>query len=197
LITAALRRVRWLGLALLVCAVAPPATAQSLNVRVVGDQLHLRGTSLGLIEGQVSEHLKDGRSVRVDVELTILDSPRGTAITQSRQTFTLSFDLWEQRFAVTRAGPPPRSISHLTARDAEAWCLDNMTVPLAALGRFSREAPLWIRVDYRVQDPTPAPNPEDDSTFTLRTLIERLSRRRQDEALGRTLEAGPFRVRQP
>jgi len=193
---AAIRRAGWLVLlALLVWAAARPLAAQSLNVRVVGDLLHVRGTGLGLIEGQVSAHLKDGRPVRVDVELTILDGPRGMTITQSRQTFILSFDLWEQRFAVTRAGTPPRSISHLTARDAEAWCLDNMTVPLTALGRFARESPIWIRVDYRVQDPMPAPNPEDDSSFTLRTLIERLSRRRPDEALGRTLEAGPFRVR--
>lgn len=186
----------WRALLLLAIAAVPlRATAQPLDVRVVGEELHLRGTGtgLGLIEGRIADHLKDGRSVRVDFELTLLEQARGTTITQGRQTFTLSFDLWEQRYAVVRAGTPPRATSHLTARDAEAWCLDNLTVPLTALGRFRRETPFWVRVDYQVQDRAPAPNPEDDSTFTLRTLIDVLSRRRQRDP-ARSLEAGPFRL---
>jgi hypothetical protein len=186
---------RWrLGLFLVVFLTMPlSVAAQSLTVRVVGNAVQLRGSGLGLIQGRVSDHLKDGRSVRVDFELSVLEKSRGSPFTEIRQSFILSFDLWEQRFAVTRAGAPPRSISHLTARDAEAWCLENMTVPLTALGRLAREE-FWIRVVYRVQDRAPAPNPEDDSTFTLRTLIDVLSRRRQDEDSARLLEAGPFRL---
>ncbi len=104
--------------------------------------LQVRGTGLRLIEGVVAEHLKDGRSVRVDFEMTILDKAQGAAITQNRQSFTLSFDLWEQRYAVTRTGAAPRSISHLAARDAEAWCLENLALPLTALGRFARDLPV-------------------------------------------------------
>ena len=183
-------------LALLVFALtaSPLAHAQSLDVRVTGDTLHVRGDGLRLIEGQVADHLKDGRSVRVDFELTILEKLGGGTITQGRQSFILSFDIWEQRFAVTRAGTPPRSISHLTARDTEAWCLENLTIPVAALARLSRDTPFWIRVDYVVQDRAPAPNPEDDSTFTLRRLIDVLSRRRQNQDAGRSLAAGPFRL---
>ena len=178
----------------LACAAAPAiADAQSLTVRAAGDMLQVRGTGLRLIEGVVAEHLKDGRSVRVDFEMTILDkAPQGAAITRNRQSFILSFDLWEQRYAVTRAGATPRSISHLAARDAEAWCLENLSLPLAALGRFARDLPFWVRVEYRVQD-EPPPAADTDSPFTLRTLIEALSRRRADEALARTFEAGPFR----
>jgi hypothetical protein len=168
--------------------------AQSFDVRASADMLQLRGSSLGLIEGRVAEHLKDGRSVRADVELTVLEKPRGGAVAHAQYSFFLSYDLWEQRFAVTRAGTPPRSISHLTARSAEGWCLENMTVPLASLGRFAHDVPFWIRIDYRVQDRAPAANPEDDSTFGLRTLIDVLSRRRQDEMPVRSLEGGPFRV---
>ena len=179
----------------LACAAAPGiAAAQSLTVRAAGDMLQVRGTGLRLIEGVVAEHLKDGRSVRVDFEMTILDkAPQGAAITRNRQSFILSFDLWEQRYAVTRAGATPRSISHLAARDAEAWCLENLSLPLAALGRFARDLPFWVRVEYRVQD-EPPPAADTDSPFTLRTLIEALSRRRADEALARTFEAGPFRI---
>ena len=168
--------------------------AQTLDVRIVGEQLHVRGAGIGLIEGAVSQHLKDGRSVRVDFELTILDKPRGIAITQSRQSFIVSYDLWEQRFAVTRTGTPPRSISHLMARDAEAWCLDNVTVPASTLASAGRDKPFWIRVRYQVQDQKPSSDPDDDSTFGLRTLIDVLSRRKADEPLPRSLEGGPFRL---
>ena len=155
--------------------------------------LQVRGTGLRLIEGVVADHLKDGRSVRVDFEMTILDKAQGTPITQNRQSFILSFDLWEQRYAVTRNGAPPRSISHLVARDAESWCLENMALPLTALGRFARDLPFWIQVDFRVQDQPPTAA-DAESPFTLRTLIDVFSRRRQDEPPGRTFEAGPFRV---
>jgi len=94
---------------------------------------------------------------------------------------------------VTRNGAPPRSTSHLVARDAESWCLENMALPLTALGRFARDLPFWIQVDFRVQDQPPTAA-DAESPFTLRTLIDVFSRRRQDEPPGRTFEAGPFRV---
>jgi len=183
-----------LALITAVVASAFVVDAQSFDVHAIADTLQLRGASLGLIEGRVADHLKDGRSVRVDVELTVLEKPRGGAVARGQYTFNVSYDLWEQRYAVTRVGTPPRSISHLTARNAEGWCLENMTVPLTSLGRFAHDVPFWIRIDYRVQDRAPAESPSDDSTLGLRTLIDLLSRRRQDEMPMRSLEAGPFRV---
>jgi hypothetical protein len=109
------------------------------------------------------------------------------------QSFALSFDLWEERFAVTRVGTPARSISHLSARNAESWCLENLTIPVAALDRRGRE-PFWVRLVYRVLAPTPATSPEDEG-FTLRGIIDRLSRRRGgDDELRRAIDAGPFRL---
>jgi hypothetical protein len=155
--------------------------------------LHVRGSGLRLIEGVVANHLKDGRSVRVDFEMAILDSAQGGTVTQTRQSFTLSYDLWEQRYAVTRTGTTPRSISHLMARDAEAWCLEHLTLPLTALGRFARDLPFWIRLEYRVQDQPPPAAPSGPLS-ALGTLIDTLSRRGGDEALERSFEAGPFRI---
>ena len=154
---------------------------------------NLPTVGLRLIEGAVATHLKDGRSVRVDFEMTILDKAQGTAVTQNRQAFTLSFDLWEQRYAVTRTGAAPRSISHLAARDAEAWCLEQLAMPLTALGRFARDLPFWVRVEFLVQDQPPSA-PQTGPLSALGSLIEALSRRRADEAFGRSFEAGPFRI---
>jgi hypothetical protein len=193
-LTPVVRRAAGLALLALACAALPRGlAAQSLTVRAAGDMLQVRGSGLRLIEGVVADHLKDGRSVRVDFEMTILDKAQGAAVTQSRQSFTLSFDLWEQRYAVTRTGAAPRSISHLAARDAEAWCLENLSIPLTALGRFARDLPFWVRLEYRVQD-QPSPAPEPGPLFALGTLIDALSRRRAEEALGQSFESGPFRI---
>jgi hypothetical protein len=167
--------------------------AQTLTVRTISDALHVRSSGLGFIAGPVLDRLQDGRSVRVDFELTVLEKPNGVVIGRAQQGFNLSFDLWEQRFAVTRIGPMPRSISHLTARAAEDWCLDNVTVPLASLSRLTRDTPFWVRVDYRIQERAATTTPED-STFTLQTLIDVLSRRREDQDRGKSVEAGPFRL---
>jgi hypothetical protein len=174
-------------------ALPQPLRAQTLTVRAVSDALHVRASGLGFIAGSVLDRLKDGRSVPVDFDLVVLDKPNGAIIARAQQGFNLSFDLWEQRFAVTRIGPMPRSISHLTARAAEDWCLDNVTVPLASLGRTARDTPFWVRVAYRIQDRASTATP-DDSTFTLQTLIDVLSRRREDENRGKSVEAGPFRL---
>jgi len=183
-----------IALVALACLGAPHRlAAQALTVRASGEMLQMRGSGLRLIESAVAEHLKDGRSVRVDFEMTILDKAQGAAVTQNRQSFVLSFDLWEQRYAVTRTGAMPRSISHLTARDAEAWCVENLSIPLTALGRFSRDLPFWVRVEFRVQDQPPPPD-DTQSPFALRTLIEVFSRRGSEEALDRTFTAGPFRI---
>lgn len=192
--TAPAARAARIALVALACLGSPHRlAAQSLTVRAAGDMLQVRGSGLRLIESAVAEHLKDGRSVRVDFEMTILDKAQGAAVTQNRQSFVLSFDLWEQRYAVTRTGAAPRSISHLTARDAEAWCVENLSIPLTALGRFARELPFWVRLEFRVQDQPPSPA-DTESPFALRTLIEVFSRRGSQQALDRSFVAGPFRI---
>jgi hypothetical protein len=169
-------------------------SAQSLTVSAVADALRVQARDFNLIDGPVLARLKEGRSVRIDFELTVLGEPEGAAVTQVMQGFTLSFDLWEERFAVSRTGSPPRSVSHLRARDAESWCLQNLTIPVAALNQHGRRNPFWIRLAYRVQDVASAPNEAPGERFTIGGLIDRLSRRREQDDLAKSIEAGPFRL---
>lgn len=170
-----------------------PLGAQTLTVRTVSDALHVQSSGLGFITGHVLDRLQDGRSVRVDFELVVLERRDGGVIARAQQSFNLSFDLWEQRFAVTRMGPMPRSISHLTARAAEEWCLDNVTVPLVSLGTAARDTPFWVRVEYRIPERAPTAA-TDNAPFTLQTLIDVLSRRREEQDRTQSVEAGPFRI---
>jgi hypothetical protein len=171
-----------------------PLEAQNVSITRIGEAVAVRAPGLGLIKGETLAQLKDGRSVRVDLDLAVLPGPGGAAAARSRQAFVLSYDLWEERFAVTMAGPPPRSVSYLTANAAEAWCLEHVTVPLIALGKL-RDAPFWIRLEYRFLDGDTAAARDDDAGITLKGLIEALSRRPKESGLPHAVEAGPFRLR--
>jgi hypothetical protein len=171
---------------------ALPLSAQTLSVNVVGNALRVQARGFGFIEGALLARLKEGRSVRVDVEISVLARPEGPVVKQAMQAFTLSFDLWEERFAVSSAGSPAKSISHLRARDAEIWCLENVTLPVSSLG-LGRDTPFWLRLVYRAQDVAPVPE-EAGQRFTLQGLIDRLSRRQEDADLAKSIDAGPFRL---
>lgn len=169
--------------------------AQSLDVSTTGGMLRVR-SGFGFIEGAVMDQLRDGRTVRLDFELTVFDGPRGggAAVAAARQSFNLSFDLWEERIAVTRAGKPSRSVSHLRTRDAEVWCLESLTIARTELSRLTPDTPFWIRLAFHVPDQVTVPDSEADETFTIRRLIDVFSRRPRQGELGRSVDAGPFRL---
>jgi len=170
-----------------------PLVAQALTIRTVADALHVQARGFSFIEGPVLTRLREGRSVRIDFEMTVLSKPEGPVVKQTMQGFTLSFDLWEERYAVSRIGSPPRSISHLRPRDAETWCLENLTLPVSSLG-LSRDTPFWIRLAYHVPDIGPEASEAPGERYTLRGLIDRLSRRREEADLAKSVDAGPFRL---
>ena len=168
-------------------------SAQTLTVKAVADALQVQARGFGFIEGPAVTRLREGRSVRVDFELTVLAKPEGPIVKQAVQAYTLSYDLWEERFAVSLAGSPAKSISHLRARDAETWCLQNLTIPVSSLG-LGRGTPFWVRLAYRIQDVAPSAEESPVERFTLRGLIDRLSRRREENDLARSVDAGPFQL---
>ena len=178
----------------LVTAAAADPSTQSMTFKTAGGALQVQAPGVAFIEGAVANRLRDGRSIRIEVGLTVLEQPRGATVAQTQQSYALSFDLWEERFAVTRIGTPARSISHRTAKNAEAWCLEHLTIPLTALSRLGRDTPFWIRLAYRVQDGPAVAEPDTGEGLTLTALIDRLSRRRAQTEAERAVEAGPFRL---
>lgn len=168
--------------------------AQSLTVSQLADALVAKAPGgLDFIKGEVLVWLKDGRTVRVDLDLAALPGPGGIPAAATRRTFVVSYDLWEERFAATMAGAPPRSIAYKTAAGAESWCLEQLTIPTSALGPLAH-APLWVRVEYRVLADDPSTSTDGDA-FSLRKLIEALSGRKKANVWTRAIEAGPFRLR--
>jgi hypothetical protein len=178
----------------IVAALAWPAarlSSQSIDVTTVNGVVRVAAPGFRFITGEPLARLKDGQSLRVELAVRVLPKPGAAPAAERRRTFVLSYDLWEERFAVALADAPSRSASHLTSTAAEAWCIEQLDLPVSALGVLAQNLPFWIRLEYHVLNGVAA---EDDSGFTLRTLIDALSRR-QKTAVSHTIEAGPFRVK--
>lgn len=175
----------------LVVMLATRTFAQAPSVAARGGAMHLTAPAFHFLTGTTLDQLRDGRSVRMEFELAVLPGPGGTAAQRARERITVSYDLWEERFAAT-TDAPVRSARHLTLADAEAWCLDQLTVPLRALER-ERRAPFWIRLTYRI-DRSDADSDDSGGGFTLRGLIDRMSRRTSADEVSATTELGPFQL---
>jgi hypothetical protein len=137
--------------------------------------------------------------VRVDLDIAVLPKSGAASVAQAKQTFVLSYDLWEERFAVTLvgtpSGTPSRSVAYLTSAAAEAWCLEQLTVAVSALGSLGKDVPFWIRLEYRILDNDPTPPVDNGSGYSLQGLIDTMSRRRKAQDLSHVIEAGPFRLK--
>lgn len=190
------RRFRVIRIGLLALATGWPGSAWAQNAQLSASSsgVRLRLPAVGLIDGRVRDRLLDGRSVKVDLALAVLARPGEMPVARAAQTCTFSFDLWEERFAVTGSGTPARSISHLRSADAEAWCVDQLVVPLPALGEGARTRSFWIRLDLHVLDAAPRAAAPPDEGLSLQRLIDVLSRRREESAAHRVIEVGPLRL---
>jgi hypothetical protein len=171
------------------------ASAQTLTVDTAGDALKIRAAGFSFLKGDPLTRLKDGRSVRVELAAMVLAAPGKLPAVTTRRIFALSYDLWEERFAVTALDNAARSqsVSHLALAAAEAWCVDQLMIPVKALGSLGRDVPFWARLEYRILDGDSSSDPEG-SGYTLQALIDALSRRRKTESSPHSVEAGPFRL---
>jgi hypothetical protein len=182
------------AIALLAMASTAALSGQTVTATAAGDVLRVRAPGFGVIRGDTLNRLKNGQTIRFEIELTILAKPGAQPAVQNRQSFVLSYDLWEERFAVTRVGGASRSISHLTSSDAETWCLEQLAVPLSDLASVDRDAPFWIRLESRIHDGDGTASPNGDGGYTLRGLIDVLSRRRRAADVRDVIQGGPFTI---
>ena len=164
----------WAGIATLGLA------AQSVAVRLENDQLRISAPQLHFLVGPPLERLHDGASVNYAFQLLLSDERDARPVARALHRFAVSYDLWEEKFAVTRLEPFPRSVSHLSASAAEAWCLDSLSLPITGL---APDKAFWIRLDFRAEDPKDASVQASNSGLTLSGLIDIFSRRTRDDQL--------------
>ncbi len=176
-------------LVMLVCA--PALLGESLKVRIDGDRLRAAGIGLNFLTGRPLERLHNGRTVTYVLELLVRSDRAGRVLARVAERFTFSYDLWEEKFSVTRLASPTRSASNLSGAAAESWCLENVSIAVADI---PTDRPFWVGVEYASEEAKDSTKSE--SPLTLGSLIDIFSRRTRDEQQirGAVEESGPFRL---
>jgi|SRR5579864_2281427 len=179
----------------LVASVSAPFTlglsAQSLRVRLDGDDLRIQAPQLKFLHGKPLERLKDGASVVFLAQLSLSTEVNAPAIKRAVDRFVVSYDLWEERFSVTKTGSERRTVSHLSADAAESWCLDSLALGIVGI---APDKPFWVRLELRAEDPRDQAAVVGESGINLTRLIEIFSNPARATQPRWEAMAGPVRL---
>ena len=167
------------------------SAAGHLTVTWDGDDLHVAMPELHFLAGKPLDRLRDGAAVVFLTQLTLTTDNFATSLRKTPERFIFSYDLWEEKFSVTKLGEGQRTVSHLSAAAAEAWCLDNIAISATGL---PQDRPFWLRFDLRAAEPKDEAAVLGESGLNLTRLIEIFSRRPRDRQPQWTADAGPLRL---
>ena len=168
-----------------------------LAARLDGDLLHVSAPNFSFLSGKSLQRLKDGSSVAFDAQLTVSGSPSYLlSEAHSVTRFAVSYDIWEERFSVTKISDRPdqrRTASHLSGPAAEAWCLDKLAISRTDL---PADRPFYLQLDMRVEDPRDLAGILGDTGISISIsraleLFSQPARQKQDHWV---LQSGPVRL---
>lgn len=178
--------------------------AQELVVQSQDDELHVAAPKLHFLTGASLDRLKNGATEPYDLQLSLWVDNRSNLFDRAVARFAVSYDLWEEKFGVTRISGSNtlragitrrsrerRSVSHLTADAAESWCIDNLALPMSGL---EPRQMLWLRLEVRSADPKDSTSLFGDSGVSLTRLIDLFSHPPRSGQQRWTLDAGPLRM---
>ena len=174
----------WLAAAFIL-GVQTSGIAQSLNPRIDGDRLRVAVEGVRFLSGEALRKLRDGVPVTYTFRLTALNSRYGSTVAKAEYRFVISYDIFEEKFQVSRERPTVRVVSHLTLAAAEAVCLEALELPLRSINA-SRS--FWLRWDYEAEEAAQT----DNSEVSLGGLVEIFSRTTKKEPTQGVVESGPF-----
>lgn len=171
------------GLALLAAAV--PAEQLMLDLR--GDALFASARQLDLIQPRLLHQLKNGGTVAFDFHLALWVDTRNTVSRRSFERFVVSYDLWEEKFAVASLRKPQVRITGLASGAISNWCLQQVAVPTPRLEAANK---VWVRLDVRAAEGRRELEMAGDEGLSLHNLVELLSRPGRAGEARWTLESG-------
>ncbi len=193
------RRIRfwWIAAAFL-CGVATAMFAEELILRAQGNRIDFSAPRLHYLTGRPLARLRNAEPIAFDFQVTLAASTQTNVVKQNTARFVISYDLWEERYAVTKVTPARKTASHLTALEAEAWCVQEMS--LLDLSGVAANQQLWARMDIRAEDERESRlfgrGNITDAGISLTSLIERLSMPPKATQPHWTVEAGPVTLEQ-
>lgn len=164
-------------------------SSQGLIPRQLSGEIHVTAPSVHFLTGKSLSRLHDGAAVPFDFQLTIASGSKNNVVARSLERFTVSYDVWQEKFSVVRVSDFRRSGMRLSAASAESWCLDNIVIRASALPTGQ---PLFARLEIRTVETR---EPLDASSgINLATLIEIFSRPTRPQQDRWSVDSAPFQL---
>jgi hypothetical protein len=176
-----------LGFELLALSVS----SEDLYARRAGGELRVSAPRLHFLTGKTLQRLHDGALVPFDFQLAIASPNRANVVARALERFTVSYDVWQEKFSVTRLRDFRKSGPSLSANAAEAWCLENIFLPTNAV---PADKELWARLEVRAVESKEPYAPLADSGISIATLIGAFSRPPRPQQDHWSLETASFRL---
>ena len=165
---------------------------EDLVPRRSGEMLRVIAPRLHFLTGKSLQRLHDGAVVPFDFQLSVAAGLRTNVIERTFERFTVSYDVWEERFSVVRLRDFRKSGSNLSANAAESWCLENI---LARSSALPADQQLWARLEVRsAESKEPSSSPFADQGISITTLIGIFSRPPRPAQDHWSLESAAFRL---
>ena len=165
---------------------------EDLIVRRSADLIRVAAPRLHFITGKSLQRLRDGALVPFDFQFSIAAGARSNIVERAFERFTVSYDVWEEKFSVVRLHDFHKSPLNLSANAAEAWCLENI---LARAASLPTDRELWARLEVRSAEPKePSSFPYADPGISMTTLIGVFSRPPRPAQDHWSLESAAFRL---
>ena len=167
------------------------ASSEDLFVRRLDGDIHVLAPRLHFLSGKSLDRLHDGAAVPFDFQLSIAAGLKSNFVSRAVERFTVSYDVWEEKFRVIRLRDFRKSPPGLSASAAEAWCLANIFVspPLV-----SSDKELWAHLDIRAAESKDQVSASDGAGISIPALIQLLSRPPRPQQDHWMLESASFRL---
>jgi hypothetical protein len=183
----------WWVIAAFLSGLAFAMAAEELILGTQENRLEFSAPRVHFLVGKPLERLRNASEVPFDFKITLWSGTRSHLLREVPARFVVSYDLWEEKFSVTKLVTPRRTARHLTDTAAEAWCLQQMSQDVTGV---AANEPLWARLEIRAEDGKEAGLPFGrgnitDSGISLTSLIVIFSRPAATTQPHWTIETGP------
>jgi hypothetical protein len=166
-------------------------SAQSLRLRLDGDDLRVAAPQIRFLTGKPLEKLKDGATLVYLAQLSLSTEVNAPAIKRAVARFVVSYDVWEEKFSVASAGLEHARATNLSPQGAEAWCLEHLALGIDGV---APDRPFWVRLELRAEDARDQAAVVGDSGVNLARLIELFSNPAHPQQMRWEAIAGPARL---
>jgi hypothetical protein len=163
--------------------------SDDLFVRRSLNDLHVVAPRLHFLTGKTLQRLRDGATAPFDFQLTISKGSKDNVIARAVERFVVSYDVWQEKFAVVRMSDLHKWGMNASPNAAEAWCVDNISLPALKLPAGQD---LWARLEIRSVDQRGQSSPVSDSGISIISLVELFSRPPRPQQDHWTLETVAF-----